>query len=162
VIKGIDYIGVGVGAIILRQDRAIFLAKRGSEAQNERHRWEFPGGGVEFGESLHGALIREIQEEYGFSISVIRLLDVVNHILPDERQHWVSPTYLCKFEGGTPGIREPHKCEAIGWFLIESLPIDHFTTASRSSFFALQRFLSHNSLSELLSLHNSSLGHPQL
>jgi 8-oxo-dGTP pyrophosphatase MutT (NUDIX family) len=50
--KGIDYIGVGVGAIIFDGAGRIFLAKRGAEAQNEKNRWEFPGGGVEFGETL--------------------------------------------------------------------------------------------------------------
>jgi len=42
--KGIDYIGVGAGAIIFNKDGALFLAKRGKEARNEKHKWEFPGG----------------------------------------------------------------------------------------------------------------------
>src|SRR5512144_2572744 len=95
--KGIDFIGVGAGAVILNDDGKVFLARRGREARNERHRWEFPGGSVEFGERLEDALIREIHEEYGFTIEIVRLLDVVNHILPDEHQHWVSPTYLCRY-----------------------------------------------------------------
>ena len=79
--KGIDYIGVGVGAIIVHTDGSLFLAKRGNNARNERHKWEFPGGSVEFGERLTDALIREIREEYGIEITVERLLDVVDHII---------------------------------------------------------------------------------
>jgi len=132
--KGIDYIGVGVGAVILNSDGKVFLAKRGKEARNERHKWEFPGGSVEFGERLEDALVREMREEYGFEIEVEQLLDVVNHIIPDEQQHWVSPTFLCRFKGGTPEIREPHKCEEIGWFAVDRIPIDRLTLASKKSF----------------------------
>ncbi len=80
--KGIDYIGVGAGAIIFNKNGVLFLAKRGKEARNEKHKWEFPGGSVEFGETLENALVREVREEFGFVIEVVQLLDVVNHILP--------------------------------------------------------------------------------
>ncbi len=85
--KGIDYIGVGVGAVILNAGGQVFLARRGKEARNESGKWEFPGGSVEFGETVEHALTREIMEEFGFEIEVEKLLDVVDHIIPDERQH---------------------------------------------------------------------------
>jgi mutator protein MutT len=117
---------------------------RGSEARNEKHRWEFPGGSVEFGETLEHALHREIDEEYGFQIDVVRLLDVVDHILPEEQQHWVSPTYLCRYRSGTPVIREPRKCEAIGWFPIDKIPVGELSNASQKSLYSLKRHLSSN------------------
>ena len=139
--SGIDFIGVGAGAVIFNRDGSVFLALRGSEARNERFRWEFPGGCVEFGETLEHALKREIREEYGFSIEIIHLLDVVNHILPREKQHWVSPTYLCRFKSGRPAIREPRKCKKIGWFPIDRIPRSRLTSASRKSLASLLRFL---------------------
>lgn len=141
--KGVDYIGVGVGAIILNKDGTLFLARRGAEARNEREKWEFPGGSVEFGETLENALIREIHEEYGFAIEVVQLLDVVNHILPREGQHWVSPTYLCRYKNGTPRILEPHKCDDIGWFTLAQLPVNEMTQASQQSLSSLTKYLSH-------------------
>ncbi len=140
--KGIDYIGVGAGAVIIDDKGRLFLAKRGENARNEKHKWEFPGGAVEFGERLADALIREIREEYGFQISVERLLDVVDHIIPQERQHWVSPTFLCRIVSGTASILEPHKCEEIGWFLPEAIPLNELTIASRESFQSFRRYLS--------------------
>src|SRR4030042_6205967 len=89
--RGIDYIGVGVGAVIVDASGRIFLSRRGQAARNERDLWEFPGGAVEFGEKLTDALKREMCEEYGIEIDVGELLDVVDHILPGEGQHWVSP-----------------------------------------------------------------------
>jgi 8-oxo-dGTP diphosphatase len=120
--RGADYIGVGVGAVIVDHEGRLFLARRGPEAKNERGLWEFPGGAVEFGERLAEALQREMREEYGIEIAVGKLLDVVDHILPAEGQHWVSPTFICMIVSGAPVIREPGKCAEIGWFLPEAVP----------------------------------------
>lgn len=122
--RGIDFIGVGVGAILVDDQGRLFLARRGAQAKNERGLWEFPGGAVEFGETLAAALKREIHEEYGIKIVVGELLDVVDHILPGEGQHWVSPTYICRITAGEPSIREPEKCAEIGWFKPGELPTD--------------------------------------
>ncbi len=139
--KGFDYIGVGVGAVIVNREGRVFLAKRGREARNEKYKWEFPGGSVEFGERLEEALVREVREEYGFEIEVEKLLDVVDHIIPDEHQHWVSPTFLCAHRSGTPHIREPHKCEEIGWFAVDRIPEDLLTIASKKSLESLKKHL---------------------
>ncbi len=130
--RGVDYIGVGVGAIIVAKDGRLFLARRGPLAKNERGQWEFPGGSVEFGERLKDALRREIAEEYGVQIEVGELLDVVDHLLPDEGQHWVSPTFLCRIVEGEPIIREPGKCAEIGWFHPDEVPTN-LSVVSRSN-----------------------------
>lgn len=122
--RGIDYIGVGVGAILVNGRGQMFLARRGPTAKNERGLWEFPGGSVEFGETLADALRREMREEYGIEIIVGELLDVIDHILPEEQQHWVSPTFICMIASGEPGIREPGKCSEIGWFFPYEVPGD--------------------------------------
>jgi 8-oxo-dGTP diphosphatase len=120
--RGIDYIGVGVGAILVNKEGFVFLARRGPKAKNEQGLWEFPGGSVEFGESLAEALQREMYEEYGIKISIGALVDVVDHILPQEHQHWVSPAFICQAVSGEPYIREPEKCTAIGWFSLDQIP----------------------------------------
>jgi 8-oxo-dGTP diphosphatase len=120
--RGVDYIGVGVGALISSAEGMLFLSQRGPLAKNENGLWEFPGGAVEFGERLADALVREMREEYDIEIEVGELLDVVDHILPDEGQHWVSPTYICRIVSGDPAIREPGKCRAIGWFYPQDVP----------------------------------------
>lgn len=119
---GVDYIGVGVGAVIENDSGQIFLSKRGDAARNERGLWEFPGGAVAYGETLSTALIREIHEEFGIEIHVGQLLDVVDHILPQENQHWISPTFICSVASGEPRIMEPEKCSAIGWFALDEIP----------------------------------------
>lgn len=119
---GTDYIGVAVGAIVFNDDGEVFLSQRGPNATNERGTWEFPGGKVDYGERLQDALKREFREEYDMVIEVGALLDVDDHILVDEKQHWVSTTYLARHAAGEPRIREPEKCVAIGWFSLDHLP----------------------------------------
>lgn len=119
---GFDYVGVGVGAMVFNTAGEVFLSQRGPKAKNERGTWEFPGGGVEFGERLVDAIVREFREEYDMVIEVTELLALDDHILPDEGQHWVSPTYLARHISNTPRIMEPEKCTAIGWFTLDALP----------------------------------------
>lgn len=114
--QGIDYVGVGVGAIIINEQGQLLLLKRGPLAKNERGKWEIPGGGVEFGETLQSALEREMREEIGVEITVHRLFHIYDHILPEENQHWVSPTYLCTIKSGIPQIKEPGKTDDLGWY----------------------------------------------
>jgi mutator protein MutT len=117
--RGTDYIGVGVGAAIFDKNGKLFITKRGKKAKNERGKWEIPGGSVELGETLEQALKREIKEEYGIEIKLLELLGVFDHIIVDEKQHWVSPSYICILTKGKPKILEPEKCDAIGWFTLK-------------------------------------------
>ncbi len=121
-IAAYDFIGVGVGAMVFNDKGEVLLSQRGEKAKNERGTWEFPGGSVEFGEKLTDAVKREFMEEYGIEIEILELLSVDDHILPDEGQHWVSPTYIAKLIKGTAQIKEPEKCSAIGWYKLDNLP----------------------------------------
>jgi 8-oxo-dGTP diphosphatase len=128
--RGIDYIGVGVGAAIFNEEGKLFITKRGSKAKNERGKWEIPGGSVDFGETCEQALKREMKEENDIEIEVIELLGFFDHIIREEGQHWVSPTYICRIVAGEPKILEPGKCDEIGWFTIEEaerLPLSLIT-----------------------------------
>lgn len=128
--KGVDYIGVGVGAAIFNNEGKLLLALRGEKAKNERGKWEIPGGSVEFNETCEQAIQREIKEELDVTIAVGELLDVCSHIIPEEKQHWVSPTYICTIIKGEPRIMEPEKCADLDWFSIaemEALPLSLVT-----------------------------------
>ena len=127
---GTDCIGVGVGALILDEYNRVFLALRSQNAKNERGTWEIPGGAVEFNETLEEAIHREVMEEFGVTISIIKRFNVVDHILPEEKQHWVAQTFLCRIVAGVPTNKEPEKCDKVGWFSLaeaEALPLSQVT-----------------------------------
>jgi 8-oxo-dGTP diphosphatase len=56
-------------ACIDYRDGKIFIAKR-QMVGDMGGRWEFPGGKIEEGEDLETAVIREMQEEFGVTVSV--------------------------------------------------------------------------------------------
>lgn len=116
---GVDFIGVGVGALILNDEGKLFITLRGPKAKNERGKWEIPGGKVEFGETFKQAIKREMLEEHSIEIEVGEMLQLCDHIIPDEKQHWVSPTYRCQIVSGEPVINEPEKCSEFRWVTIE-------------------------------------------
>lgn len=129
-VPGVDYIGVGVGALIYNDEGKMLITQRGPKAKNERGFWEIPGGSVEFGETFEEAIVREIQEELAITIKVKDLLSVCSHLIPEENQHWVSPTYICEIVEGDPVIQEPEKCSSWGWFTLEEaqqLPLSRVT-----------------------------------
>lgn len=121
--KGVDYIGVSVGVILLNDTGDIFMAKRSNGASNERGCWEAPGGGVNFGETLESAIRREMREEYGIDMEIIKQFPAADHLIPAEKQHWVPTAFLAKIlPGQIPKILEPDKCDEIGWFSLDQLP----------------------------------------
>jgi len=121
--KGVDYIGVSAGAVIINDKGEILLCKRSQLARNEKGSWEAPGGSVEFGELRTDAVKREIKEELGVDVEIIDLLHVADEIIVKDKQHWVATSFVVKIKRGqTPMIMEPEKCDAIGWFGLDKLP----------------------------------------
>jgi len=119
---GRDYVGVGTGALIINENQEFLLIRRGPKAKNDTGVWERPGGEVEFGEKIEDAVRREVREEIGVEIKIIRFLGYTDHILEEGRRHWVSFGFLSTILSGKPRNIEEGKHDAIGWFSLNSLP----------------------------------------
>lgn len=119
---GKDFIGVGVGAFILNDKNEFLMLLRSENCKNEHNKWMIPGGGVDFNETLEEAIVREVKEEIAVDIKLGEIISVPNHILPEEGQHWVAPTFKCKIISGEPKIMEPHKHSDLKWFSLDNLP----------------------------------------
>lgn len=117
---GVDYVGVGVGALILRDNKALMLL-RSERCRNNRHRWTIPGGGVEPFESLEAAVGREVREETGLELRNLRFLAVSDRQF--DGQHWVSILYTGGADGN-PQNREPALHEKMEWLDLDDLPAD--------------------------------------
>jgi len=130
--KGIDFIGVGCGALIVNDNNETLLMKRGGDSRNETGIWSQPGGGVDFGEKIEDAIKREVKEELGVTIELHDFLTVTDHIIPGENQHWVSVSYLGKIVSGKPAILEQEKCSEIKWFALNNLP-ENLTQPTKES-----------------------------
>lgn len=131
--KGTDYIGVGIGALVFNKQGKVLLAKRGPKSQNEKGKWEFPGGSLEFNEKCEDGLKREIKEEFNINIKVIDLLEVADHFIPKEKQHWVAPSYIAKHISGKPKIMEPGKNEDFKWVNLQDIDLKSISLVSQSN-----------------------------
>ena len=72
----------GVGIILLNKENKVFVAKR---IDNPKNFWQMPQGGIDKGEDLYAAALRELKEET--SITSIKLIKEIEgnftYILPD-------------------------------------------------------------------------------
>jgi ADP-ribose pyrophosphatase YjhB (NUDIX family) len=124
--------GVGCGAAIVRGEQ-ILLIKR--LRPPEAGCWSLPGGKVDFLERVADAVVREIAEEIGVTISLERMLGVVEMVGLDD-QHWVSPIYLARIVSGEPRVCEPTKHADVAWFPLAQPPAP-LSVAARDALAAL-------------------------
>lgn len=92
---------LGVGAIIVQNERILLARRANPPLQNE---WSIPGGLVETGETVKQALVREAREETGLEIEPVKLVEVFERILRDKearvQYHFVLIDYLCRVVSG--------------------------------------------------------------
>lgn len=117
---GYDYIGVGCGAIVVNDNNEVLLVKRSLESRTEPGEWSRPGGEVERGETIEKAVEREVFEETGVRVQVVRLLEVTQNI--SEGKHWIALGYLAKYVSGEAVNREPKKHDEVKWCPIDNIP----------------------------------------
>ena len=90
-----EHIVTSVVAVIVDDDGRVLLTRR--SIQPFRDLWVMPGGKIDLGEPILGALNREVHEEVGLEIEVEGLIDVFEHLTPGEENcHFVILYYRCR------------------------------------------------------------------
>jgi ADP-ribose pyrophosphatase YjhB (NUDIX family) len=107
-------------ALVLQGDR-VLLIKRAHPPS--RGRWSVPGGVIELGETVRDAARRELREECGIEIEIDRVMDVADHVVPDESGrvwfHYVVIYLLARYVGGE--ARPGSDALAVRWATVEEL-----------------------------------------
>jgi ADP-ribose pyrophosphatase YjhB (NUDIX family) len=99
------------------------VIERGGEYLLARRRdiglWNLPGGGLERGETVEQGLAREVMEEVGATIRVVRLVGVYSKPQKNE----IVLTFLCKLASDDEPTTSDEVSE-IGWFKPDRIPDD--------------------------------------
>lgn len=125
--SGRDHIGLGCGAIIQNDAGQILLIRRSESIDKSRSTvgmWSAVGGEVDFCERTEDAVVREVKEEIGVGVEVIKFIGCTDQILSRSNLHWHLAHFLCKIIDGDPRIMESRKISQIEWFEPSDLPED--------------------------------------
>jgi 8-oxo-dGTP diphosphatase len=123
---------VGVGAVIV-QDGKLVLIKRGVEPDKDK--WSIPGGGVELGEAVRDAAVREAKEECGLDIELVgdSPMDALDKMVPDEKRrlqyHYILLQFLARPKGGT--LKPTSDATEARWVPIEEVGKYNLTNSLR-------------------------------
>src|SRR6201999_3619201 len=98
---------LAVSAVIFRDGKVLLLKRAKSPVHGF---WSLPGGRVEFGESLHVALAREVDEEAGLKIDIVALAGW-REVLPlagGSGGHYLIMSFAARWVAGEPRLNEEH------------------------------------------------------
>ena len=105
--------------LILEQNNQFLLGQRCNTNWRSGY-YCLIGGGLEEGESLTQAMIREAREEIGVEINPADLrFERTLHI---QNMNLVCIVFTANTWNGEPTIQEPHKCSDLRWFCLDNLP----------------------------------------
>ena len=114
---------VGVAAIVIKDGKVLLGKRKNSHGSGT---WQFPGGHLEFNETIENCAQREVLEETGIKIKNIKLGPYTNDIFKQEQKHYITLFVISEYESGELELREPQKCEKWEWFEWTQLPQPSF------------------------------------
>ena len=100
---------VSAACIVLNDEDKILLIK------GPKRGWEMPGGQVELGEPLYDAAIREVKEESGADIEIIRFCC----IFQNTKSSIVNTLFLARYTGGT--LQTSDESLEVGFFTYDEV-----------------------------------------
>ena len=117
---------VGLGVILMDYSNDKVLLGKRKNAHGDGT-WSFPGGHIEWMESLRDCAERELREETGLNLSSYRFEDVdacavTNDFFKNENKHYITLYLRAEHIYDEPKIMEPKKCAEWKWYSWEKLP----------------------------------------
>lgn len=116
---------IGVGVCVMQEGRVLLGKRKGAHGAGE---WSFPGGHLEFGESIEACAERELAEETGLRALSLEVKAWTNDLIEETKHYITFFVFVSRFEG-EPQLLEPHKCEGWEWFEWDQLPSPLFLPA---------------------------------
>ena len=97
---------LAVSAAIFREGKVLLVRRARSPGKGF---YSLPGGRVEFGESLHQALSREVDEETGLRVDIVGLAGW-REVLPSAGRggHYVIMSFAARWRANEPVLNDEH------------------------------------------------------
>ncbi|MEK7644591.1 MAG: non-canonical purine NTP pyrophosphatase [Patescibacteria group bacterium] len=113
-----------VPCALIIKDGKLLMSLRNDPHRLEFHKkWEYPGGTVEFGEQVEDNLRREVKEEIGYEVEIVKLLQRVTvesrETLTYKYQCYLLP-YVCRISGGS-GEHSDEEVLETRWFELDEV-----------------------------------------
>jgi 8-oxo-dGTP diphosphatase len=93
------------------------VIRRSQISKNNAGRWDFPGGKIDAGESFDAALVREVAEETGLSVTLEKVLGACESDLPDRKVAYLF--MRARVDSGEVQLSEEH--DAVAWMTPDEL-----------------------------------------
>lgn len=114
---------VGIGVMVFKEGKVLLGKRKNSHGSGE---YAWPGGHLEFNESMVDCAIREVKEETGVEIQNVKFLRLMNFKL--DPKHYADISFTADWKAGVAQTLEPEKCEGWEWYNLDSLPSPLFGT----------------------------------
>ncbi|WMW24281.1 NUDIX hydrolase [Methanolobus sediminis] len=105
-----------VDAVIVLNRQIVLIERKNAPFQGK---FALPGGFVDIGETTEEAVVREVLEETGLTIEIVKLLGVYSEPSRDPRGHTVSVVYLTLGKGEP---RADSDAKAVHLFDVSDIP----------------------------------------
>jgi len=99
------------GCVILDDSGKILLMHRNTPT---RIQWETPGGMIDPGEEPHQTAVRELEEELGVKVEIVKELGRKDFLEDDNDMHYVW--YLARIVSGDLALMEPEMYDEFKYF----------------------------------------------
>lgn len=116
---------MNVTCAIIINDNRVLLARR-AQGSDRANLWEFPGGKLQSGETLHHCITREILEEINVEIHILAEGPNVQYAYPDKTIQLFP--FICSIAKGVP---EPLVHAELKWVPFDQLPNMNLCKADR-------------------------------
>lgn len=110
-------------ALIIKNKKVLMILRHDPHRLEYHLKWEFPGGGVEFGEQIHENVIRETKEETGLDVHIIKSLQHIGveaQTYPTFSYQVYLIPYVCTVVGGVETAAEEEVAD-IRWFDLDEV-----------------------------------------
>lgn len=140
---GTKYPAIGVGVIILRQNKVLLGRRKGPRKGRDNGEYGLPGGLLEKNESFEMCAKREVFEETGLEDILVCPFTILRW--NNDTNYFVDVIFYAESNVGNPIAREVDRVDTWEWFGLDNLPSPIYLPTK----LALNRFISNRKFCKL-------------